>query len=129
MTPLLPSTIDLDFVQIEIYDQYALLTIREGTVFDLPKLGSIFEIFEQYYGDKPFGYISNRKFDYSVNPTCYLEVSNHPKLKSIAVLCHTEASYNTAQFEKAFYKRPFGVFYSLEECIEWTLKNVEDSKE
>lgn len=129
MTPLLPSTIDLDFVQIEIYDQYALLTIREGTVFDLPKLGSIFEIFEQYYGDKPFGYISNRKFDYSVNPTCYLEVSNHPKLKSIAVLCHTEASYNTAQFEKAFYKRPFGVFYSLEECIEWTSKNVEDSKE
>ncbi|MDC8004109.1 hypothetical protein POV27_08595 [Aureisphaera galaxeae] len=127
MTPLPPTTIDLDFVQVEIYDQYALLTIQEGIVFDLPKLGSLFEVFEQYYPDKPFGYISDRKFDFSVNPTCYLEVSNHPRLMSIAVLCHTESSYNTAQFEKAFYKRPFGVFYSMEECEAWTLKNIQES--
>ncbi|MCH9659833.1 MAG: hypothetical protein K0U54_02865 [Bacteroidetes bacterium] len=119
------TTIDLDFVQVEINESFAILTIREGTTFDLPKLGSLFDIFNEFYPDKEFGYISDRKFDYSVNPTCYLEISNHQRLRSIAVLCHSESSLQTATFEKAFYKHPFETFYTLEECKAWTLNNLQ----
>jgi len=119
MSPLSPMIVDLDFVQVNIFKNHAFITINEGVVFDLPKLEKLFEVFDNYYPNKPFGYISDRQFDYSVNPTCYLEVSNHPRLKSIAILCHKQSSYESAQFEKAFYKRPFGVFFSLKECENW----------
>ena len=120
-----PTTVDLDFVQIEVYDHYALLTIKEGTVLDVSKLEQLFEVFEVHFPNQPFGYISDRKFDFSVNPTCYLEVSNHERLKAIAVLCHKESSYETAKFEKAFYKRPFEAFFTLEECKNWILHQIQ----
>lgn len=121
----LPATVDLDFVQIETYSNYAILTIKEGILLDLPKLELLFEVFDSYFPNKPFGYISDRKFDFSVNPTCYLEVSNHPRLKAIGILCHKESSYETAKFEKAFYKRPFEAFYTMPECKTWIEQQID----
>ena len=110
------TKIDLNFVQIEIYKRYALLTIKDDVLFDLPKLEKLFEVFDEYYPEETFGYISNRKFAFSVNPICYIGIANHPRLRSIAIFCHKKSTFTNAQFEKAFYKRPFGVFYTLEEC-------------
>jgi hypothetical protein len=78
-----------------------------------------YNLFEEYYPNQKFGYISNRKFDYSVNPTCYLESERFPNLLGMAMWCHSESSYKTTQFEKTFYDRPFSAFYSLEDCKNW----------
>lgn len=113
------KTLELDFVFLEIHENYFISTIKEGVLFDTDKLLKLCKIFDEYFPDRPFGYISDRKFDYSVNPTCYLECKNHTQLKGIAVLCHNDKSYQTAQFERAFYKGPMESFYSREESIKW----------
>jgi len=114
-----PKLIDLDFVQIELYKDYIISSIKEGVVFDIPQQKRFYEIFDKYYPNKPFGYISNRKFDYTVNPTSYLQHSLYPRMVGMAILCYSENSYNTALFEKGFNSQPFQPFYTMEECKNW----------
>ena len=119
MTPQPRKTIDLYFVYVEIFDDYLVSTIKEGVLFDKPELEAFYEIFDTFFPDSSFGYISNRKFDYTINPTCYLESSKYPGLLGMAIVCNTKQSYRTANFEKTFYDRPFHVFYKMEEAERW----------
>lgn len=119
MAPIQPKIIDLDFVFIELFPSYLVATIKEGVLFDTPQLATFYEIFDTYYPDKKFGYISNRIHDYTVNPTCYLKSTKFPRLIGMAICCKEQSTYNTAKFEKSFYKRPFRVFYKMEDCIDW----------
>ena len=110
--------IDLDFVSIEVYPTFLITTIKEGVVFDTNELEIIYQVFENQFPNKDFGLIANRVHDYTVNPTCYLESSKYKRLKAMAILCHEEASYNNAKFEKTFYK-DLEAFYTLEESISY----------
>lgn len=114
-----PKKIALDFTEIEVYEDYLISTVKEGVVFDLPHLEKIHMVFDTFFPDKLFGFISNRKNDYTVNPTCFMHHSKYPRLIGEAVLCHTKSSYNISQFEKKFYSRPFEAFFSLDECKSW----------
>jgi len=114
-----PKIVELDFVELELHPDYLISTINEGVVFEKEHLVIFYNLFEEYYPNQKFGYISNRKFDYSVNPTCYLESERFPNLLGMAMWCHSESSYKTTQFEKTFYDRPFSAFYSLEDCKNW----------
>ena len=114
-----PKIITLDFVQVEIHANYLITTVQEGIVFSRAHLERLIDLFESYYPNKKFGYISNRRFDYSVDPTCYRDTDIYPNLLGVAVWCHSEASYKTTQFEKSFNTKPFEAFYTLEECKIW----------
>ncbi len=114
-----PKIINLDFVQVEIHANYLISTIQEGIVFSTAHLETFYTLFETHYPNKKFGYISNRKFDYSVDPTCYKDAVKYPNLLGFAVWCHSEASFNTTQFEKSFNSKPFEGFYTFEECKIW----------
>lgn len=119
MTSPTPRILDLDFVYIELYDNYMISTIREGVVFDKDHLERFYTIFDTYYSNKPVAYISNRVYDYTVDPTCYIKGSEYKNLVAMAIWCHSESSYNTAKFEKNFYSRPFDIFYNLEDAKDW----------
>ena len=114
-----PKIINLDFAQIVIHPNFLISTIREGLVFDKAHLKILYDMYETYYQNKKFGYISNRKNDYTVDPTCYNDTDKYPNLIGVAVWCYNEASFNTTQFEKSFNTRPFEAFYTLEECKNW----------
>ena len=114
-----PKIVDLDFTKIEIYEDYLVSTVKEGVVFDIPQLKKLHFIFDTYFSDKVFGFIVNRENDYTVNPTCYLKHAGYPRLLGEAIFCHSDATYKTTQFEKAFYKRPFEAFFSIEKCKDW----------
>lgn len=118
LSPLL-KTISLDFVQIELYKNYLISTIKEGVLFGKKELNIFYEIFDHYFPGKPFGYIADRKFDYTVDPTCYLKSSEYPSLLAMAILCHNEKSFQTAEFESKFFNKPMEAFYSKKESIEW----------
>ncbi|NND88607.1 MAG: hypothetical protein HKM28_05105 [Flavobacteriaceae bacterium] len=116
-TPL--HIIDLDFARLELYSNYIISTINEGVLFDTAELNKFYEIFDTYYADRPFGYISNRVYDYTVNPTCLIYALKLPRLAGVAVCCSDQSTYNTANYERTFYRRPFDTFYTLEECVVW----------
>jgi hypothetical protein len=112
--------LDIGFAHFELYDEYLIGTIKEGIVFSTFHLVKFHEIFDQHYSNRPFGYISNRKHDYTIDPTCYLDVSNYSdRLVAIAVLCFSEASYNNVIFAKQFLQRPQEPFYNIKDCVQW----------
>ncbi|GAB5399419.1 MAG: hypothetical protein Aureis2KO_10040 [Aureisphaera sp.] len=114
-----PETIELYFAKVVVNPNMIIASINEGVIFDTAELKEFYNIFNTYFPNEPFGYISNREYDYTVNPTSYLESSSHPNLHSIAIVCHSQKSYDMAQFEKQFYKRPFKVFYSMKDAKDW----------
>lgn len=114
-----PKIINLDFATIELHPNFLISTIQEGLVFDIKHLEMIYAIFQEYYPNKNFGYISNRKFDYTVDPTCYLESKRFVNLSCIAIWCHNETNLNTTEIEKNFNSIPFEAFYNFEECTKW----------
>lgn len=127
MRPFIVKKIDLDFTCIEIHEHYLVSQIKEGLVFDQRHLDKFYEIFETYYSGIPFVSIADRKYDYTINPNL-LRDSRFPNLLGIGVVCYSEASYQTALFEKTFFKGPFQPFYSMETCIAWAKELVEAYK-
>ncbi|MGJ8665844.1 MAG: hypothetical protein ACSHW7_05720 [Patiriisocius sp.] len=120
----LRKKINLDFVQIELYDKFLISTIKEGVVFEKQHLHTFYEIFDNYFPNRPFGYIANREFDYTVNPTCYLQPSDFPNLRGIAICCRNESSAAIAKFEKKFYQRPMEIFFDIESSKNWVEKII-----
>tara|TARA_R100001369_G_scaffold48504_1_gene74975 strand:+ start:649 stop:1038 length:390 start_codon:yes stop_codon:yes gene_type:complete len=115
-----PVLLELDFCTLEIHENCVISTIKEGVLFDKKERKKLYEIFDKYFEEKQFVYISNRKNDYTVNPTSYLQEDDFSnQLLGMAVLCYSKSSYNTALFEKQFYKRAFNVFYTVEACKLW----------
>ena len=120
--------IDIGFASFELYDDYLVGTINEGVLFSSFHLLKFHEIFDEHYSGRPFGYISNRKYDYTIDPTAYFELSTYSKrLVGIAVLCYSENSFNNTNFAKQFIDRPQEAFYTKEECISW-LNNLLSKK-
>lgn len=120
--------IDIGFAQLELHEHYLIATINEGVVFDAPHLIILHEMFEKHYYKRPFGYISNRKNDYTINPTCYSETDIfNVQIVGVATLCYSEASYQNALFAERFLKYPHKAFFEMNECVAWIenqLKNA-----
>jgi len=114
-----PQTISLDFASLEFYDNYVIATINEGVVFDKHHFNIFNDLFEEQYPNQKYGYISMRKYDYTVNPTCYINANEFPNLIGMAVCCFSQLSHDIANFEKSFYKKPMEAFFSQEACVAW----------
>jgi hypothetical protein len=121
--------IDLEFARIDLFDNFLMVTVNEGMVFDSPEVEKIVEIANAHFFERPFGYISNRKNDYTVNPTCYKGAEeNLPNMVGIATLCYSEFSYKTAVFAEQFFNWPHKAFYTVEECVGWISGLIEQKK-
>jgi hypothetical protein len=127
MKPSIVKKIDLDFTCIEIHEHYLISQIKEGLVFEQHHLDKFFEIFDTYFAGKAFVSIADRKNDYTINPNL-LRDSRYDNLLGIGVVCYSKSSYETALFEKSFFKGPFEVFYSMQEAIEWAAGLIEAYK-
>ena len=120
MTPQAKYKLDLGFATIELHKNYCVGIINEGVLFNSFHLLKFHDIFNKHYSSRPFGYISNRKFDYAIDPTTYFELSAYSnRLVGIAALCYSKTSYDNAIFGKNFIRRPYDVFYTHEECVNW----------
>ncbi|RDK85313.1 hypothetical protein C8D94_103136 [Marinirhabdus gelatinilytica] len=118
------KTIDLGFATFIIHEFYTVSTIAEGVTIDAQKLEQIFELFTQYYKDKPFVSIANRVHDYTLDPNL-LSQEKHPSIVALAVVCENEATKGIAAFEKQFYHGTYVIFDSLDEAKEWAVTHLE----
>ena len=113
-------------MHLELYESYIISTIQEGVAFDAPHLAAFFEILEDNYKEKPLVSIAQRIQDYTVNPTCYMITEKKLNLLGIAVVCESKSAYETALFEKKFYKNLYEPFHTLEEAIDWSKELVKN---
>ena len=114
--------VDEEIAYLEMYDDFVISSIKDGITFDVEELNWFVMILDKYYPNKKFGYISNRIYDYSLNPTTYFTSAMYEKLNAMAIVCYSEIAKKTALFEKNFSKKPFEVFKDMEEAKNWVLK-------
>tara|TARA_B100001146_G_scaffold222761_1_gene235818 strand:+ start:29147 stop:29551 length:405 start_codon:yes stop_codon:yes gene_type:complete len=125
-----PHIKELDFITLYFYEEYVISMIHEGVFFDLPHLEEVTKHFKAFYPeDKPFASIADRKNDYTINPTCFFQSDIMSNLVCIGTVCHSQTSYDTASFEKMFYKGNFEVFMSMKRCKRWVEKRIIKHKE
>jgi hypothetical protein len=121
--------ITLDCGTFLIYEDYMVGTITEGAVFNEECKYKLWEICESNFENRSFGYISNRIYSYSVDPTIYLETSKRfEKLKAFAVVSKRKMHRSNFQLEKQFFKSPLVLFEDLNEAKIWMVDLLNYSK-
>ena len=66
-----------------------------------------------------YGYLLDRRNDYSVKHETYVHLNNNPRLKCIAVISYRRNTVINFSLEKRFIRKPFELFDSLEAAKEW----------
>jgi len=123
------KSVDLGFMLLEVYPQYVISTIKEGKTFDIPELKKLFSVFYEHYGDKPFVSIANRKYDYTINPTCFMKSHEKINLLGIGVVSKSTQSSEITAFERNFFNGPFEIFDDMETSIAWAKKLLKVEKQ
>jgi len=73
-------------------------------------------------------YISNRVFNYAVDPLTYLDTSKIHNLVAMAIVAKTDLAKSNAKLESMFYKKKFEIFETLSEAMAWVQKELANSE-
>jgi hypothetical protein len=123
------SFLDVGFAIFEFYEKYVIATVREGVVLGKQEMAKFHDVFMDYYGENHFGYISNRKNDYTINPLYYKEIEKYNlNIVGVATLCYSKESYDMAVFAEQFFNWPHAAFYKLEDCISFISQRYDEEK-
>ncbi len=107
------------FGTVILYEDFAIVEINEGIIYNTEHNEILINIGKSHFGNRPFGYISNRVHSYSLDPTVYLKSGKVDNLKAIAIVSENPRNRTTAELEKTFYCKHFEVFDNLEEAKSW----------
>jgi len=114
----------LDFCNVHIYDLYMVVTVNTGVNITSSHNEILTNIADTYFKKKPFVYITHRINSYSVDPSVYKETSKITNLIGFCVVSKNYMAKSTAQIEKLFLSKPFEIFDTLSEAIEWAKLQV-----
>ncbi len=114
--------IELEFMKIEFYEHFMIVTPADGVVINEENVKKIQELAANFYKNRPFGYISNRVNDYSRNIPPKFYTLQFQKLFAFAIIYKTEITLEVANFEKHFIKVPFKTFKRLSLAKKWMLE-------
>ncbi|SDS62778.1 hypothetical protein SAMN04515667_2605 [Formosa sp. Hel1_31_208] len=110
----------LDFCEVHLYDNYMVVTVNTGENISLEYHHVLQGIADTHFKDTPFVYITHRINSYSVDPSVYAETS---KIKNLVGFCVVSKNYmakSAAKIEQLFLDKPFEIFDTLPEAIEWS---------
>ncbi|RXG32805.1 hypothetical protein SAMN02745246_00643 [Leeuwenhoekiella marinoflava DSM 3653] len=114
------KTQELDFCILTFYPNFVISEIKEGISLNAKQIAEAHKTITNFFGEgNYYGYISFRVNDYNVNPTDYLTCPFYKYITGMAVVSDQSLKRETANFEKAFFKKPLEVFFTLEEAITW----------
>ncbi|WP_296316709.1 hypothetical protein [Winogradskyella sp. UBA3174] len=113
------ESLQFDFCDMTIYDNYLVVVIKEGVNITPNHNNVLLEVADKYFSEKPFVYITHRINSYSVDPKIYYETSQIETLKGFAVVSSNYKAKINAQIEKMFFNKPFEIFTDLDNAISW----------
>ncbi|MBX2829363.1 MAG: hypothetical protein KTR22_14445 [Flavobacteriaceae bacterium] len=117
---------DLGYSEAFIFDEFLVNQIREGITITPKHNEKLKETIDKHFKDRPVVYISNRIHSYSVDPLTYIETSKIHNLLAIAVVSDNINYRESAAYESKFYEKPFAIFETLSEAIEWVHKTIQE---
>ncbi|GAA4277954.1 SpoIIAA family protein [Aquimarina mytili] len=110
---------NLDFCTAELYNDYAIVVMKQGVTVSPKYIGTFLKIVNKHYKNKPFVYISHRINSYSVNPATHLQSSKVPSLIGVAVVSDDPLQKIQTKVEKPFFEKEFKHFNTIEEALKW----------
>ncbi len=111
--------IELGFVYLEFYECAVISTIKEDVIVEKKHVEELRSVCIDHFKEKNFVYITNRKYNYNVNPVVYIDLVHDHTLKGIAVISERIENQQTARFEMNFSPVPFELFQNKDEAIIW----------
>ncbi len=111
--------VDVEFANIVFHDNYVISTIKDGISISDKHIKTLQRIFSDHFGNRHFGYISNRINNYDVNPVSSMNNPQYSTMTGIAIVCNTISKKKTAAYESIFFDIPYKIFETLDEAIVW----------
>ena len=119
MTQPLEHHLSLSFGEITVYKDYIYTVMNEGITVQPNFNDILLAVAEIYYSDREFVYITHRINSYSIDPIIYLETSKIKNLKGFIAICPNKSLIQSFKVEKLFFNKPFAVYQTLEEALEF----------
>lgn len=111
--------IELSFTTLVFFDYVVVSTIKEDMIIGQEEIEELRKICTDHFKEKNWAYVTNRKYNYNVNPVIYIDLVKTNRLKGIAVVSDNIERLKTANFEKNFSPVPYELFHYEEEAIIW----------
>ncbi len=105
--------------EVFIFDNFLVNQIKQGVTVTPEHNEKLREIIDMHFANKKVVYISNRYFNYAVDPLTYLETSKIHNLVAMAIVAKTDLAKSNAELESMFYKKKFEIFETLSEAMAW----------
>ncbi len=113
----------LDFGNLIFYDNYLISVINEGVEFKKKENDILLQMSRDHFKNIPYGYISYRKYSYSVDPFVYIESSKEVNMKAISIVCNSDYKKLSFDIEKLFISKELQHFENLKDAVNW-IQNV-----
>lgn len=110
---------DLEEAEVFIFDEFIINQIKEGVIIEPHHNHQLNEIIKEHFMNREMVYISNRVKSYSVNPLIYPETEAIPNLVAIAIIPLTAKMKENAIYERNFFDKPYEIFESLGDALQW----------
>ncbi len=110
---------------VVLIDNIAIAEMKPEVSIDMEEAIELYDFCESYFKGKPYALISRRINSYSINPLVHLNLSDQYNIKAFAVITDTKIGNVNACIEKHFFTKPFEVFKTEENAIEWVKKILE----
>ncbi|SRX54930.1 hypothetical protein [Aequorivita sp. CIP111184] len=114
--------------EVFIFDNFLVNQIKEGVTVTPEHNERLRKILDTHFSNKKVVYISNRYFNYAVDPLTYLETSKIHNLVAMAIVAKTDLAKSNANLESMFYKKNFEVFETLSEAMGWVQNQLVESE-
>lgn len=115
---------DLGYTEVFVFENYLINQIKEGHKVMVNHAKVLSAMIEKHYPDREMVYIGNRVNSYSVDPLVYLQVSKIKNLSALCIVAKSDLKRNTAFYEKQFCLKPFEIFTSMNDALEWSSKQL-----
>lgn len=106
-------------------ERFCVSEINEGMHLDSNTLFNLMRELVSFYGyNIKLGYISNRIYSYSLDPSLYIELSKEFNfIVASALVVYNDMTFMNANIEKRFAPIKLKCCTNLDEAIEWILNH------
>ena len=127
--PIVVKEYSLDIGTVRVYENYIVATFDEGATVTLERAYQIIGISEIHFRGRNFGYISNRRNSFAIDPIIYTYLRGLDNLIAFAIVSKKEIDMHNFKIEKMFYKKNMEFFIEFENAVNWVKKKVKRKKQ
>ncbi len=107
-----------DFCELSLQPKYAILRVFENIYVDEDKTSVIRDSLKNFYRNKPFVMITDRKYKHKIDPAVYKNRSLKNMIALAVVSQHSDGR-EKASDEQPLFDDSFAFFNNVESAIDW----------